>query len=240
MKLYGFLELLKQKQLSEFNCSLLIEGLIKSVDYDKVISIIGNLIEKLNINASCKMYKGNDRLILTIDENDIYKKKEFYPELLKILNVTGYYISNYKINKNSELQKGTLDFPIFIKNEPILYLNKKYDIIKYEKKNGISTNIPEFLYHVTKKEYLNKIEKSGLISKTENFIQNHPERIYLFKNLLDCYDFISNRNIENPIILKIDVKVLYHLKLYEDPKYCGIEAYYTYDNIQPFALEVQE
>lgn len=235
MKLYGFLELLRENQLNEFNYDLLIEGLIISANYDKAISIINNLIKKLNINANCDMYKGNDRIILTINEDDIYKKKEFYTELLKILNITGYYISNYK--KNGKLLK-TVDYPTFIKNKLIVYLNKKYDVIKYDKENG--ENIPEFLYHVTEEDFLKKIEKSGLIPKTKNFIQDHPERIYLFKNLSDCYDFIDNKNCKDPVILKIDVKVLYYLKLYEDPKYKGIEAYYTYDNIQPFALEVQE
>jgi len=39
--------------------------------------------------------------------------------------------------------------------------------------------------------------------------------------------------------LKIDVKTLKNIKLYDDPKYQPtINAYYTYDNIPPFSMEI--
>ena len=75
--MYGFLELLKEKKLSEFNYDLLNEGLIMSVEYDVFIDKMNDIFRKYNVNGSCDLYVGKDRIILQINENDIYKRKSF-------------------------------------------------------------------------------------------------------------------------------------------------------------------
>jgi len=229
--MYGFLELLKEKKLNEFNYNLLNEGLIMSVDYVIFISKMNDILKKYNINGYCDLYIGKDRVILKIDENHIYKRKIFFQNLSNLLNQTGYFVSNYKIN-DDKLEIGDIDISLFVNNSNLLlYLNKRFD--------SEYGHIPEFLFHVTENKYLDKITKQGIINKSKKYIENHPERIYLFSNLEDCYDYIDFKELSDFIILKIDVKTLKNIKLYDDPKYQPtINAYYTYDNIPPFSIEI--
>ena len=229
--MYGFLDLLREKKLNEFNYNLLNEGLIMSVDYGIFISKINNILMKYNINGFCDLYIGRDRLILQINEKDIYKRKIFFQNFSNLLNQTGYFVSNYKVN-DDKLKIGDIDISLFIKNSNLLlYLNKRFD--------SESGYIPEFLFHVTEKKYLEKIMKQGIIIKSKKYIENHPERIYLFSNLEDCHDYIDFKELFDFTILKIDVKTLKNIKLYDDPKYQPtINAYYTYDNIPPFSIEI--
>ena len=231
---YGFLDLLKEKKLSEFNYELLNEGLIKSADYNFTIDKINNLIKNSNIPGICKMYSINDRIYIEINDFDLANKRKFYENFIKLLNNVGYFISNYKIN--NKLENESIDLITFLNNNfIILYLNKKFD-------NEVG--VPEFLYHVTEKKYIERIRRYGLINKSKKYIDNHPERIYFFNNIKDCEEYIDFKQIITPIILKIDVKTLDKLKLekdkikfYEDPKYQPIiNAYYTYDNIPPYSI----
>jgi len=229
--MYGFLDLLREKKLNEFNYNLLNEGLIMSVDYVIFISKMNDILKKYNINGYCDLYIGKDRLVHKIDEYHIYKRKILFQNLSNLLNQTGYFVSNYKIN-DDKLKIGDIDISLFINNSNLLlYLNKRFD--------SESGYIPEFLFHVTENKYLEKIIKQGIINKSKKYIENHPERIYLFSNLEDCYDYIDFKELFNFAILKIDVKTLKNIKLYDDPKYQPtINAYYTYDNIPPFSIEI--
>ena len=228
--MYGFLELLKEKKLNEFNYGLLKEGLIISVDYNVLITRMNNTLRKCNVNGFCDLYVGKDRVILQIDENDINKRKHFFDIFSNLLNQTGYYVSNYKVN--NELKIGNVDVLTFIENSIlIIYLNKKFD--------SESGHVPEFLFHVTENKFLEKIMKQGIINKSKKFIENHPERIYLFDDLDDCYDYVEFKELTDFSILKIDSKTLKCIKLYHDPKYQpSITAYYTYDNIPPYTIEI--
>lgn len=237
---YGFLDLLREKCLSNFNYELLKEGLIKSCEYDFSIDKINNLINKYNLIGICKMYIIKDRIYFEINDDDTNKKKKFFSEFLILLNNIGYFISNYKIN--NKIENNAIDLLTFINNKSVIvYLNKKFD--------NESVNIPEFLFHVTEEQYIERIRRYGLINKSKKYIENHPERIYFFDNINSCYEYIDFKQILNPIILKIDVKTLNKLKLnffnkekeniklHIDPKYQPfINAYYTYDNIPPYSI----
>jgi hypothetical protein len=199
-----------------------------SVEYNVFIDKLNNILKKYNINGFCDLYVGKDRVILQINENDLYKRKTFFKFLSNLLNQTGYYISNYKID--NKVYIGDVDISIFLNNiNFILYLNKRFD--------SESGHIPEFLYHVTENKYLEKILKQGLINKSKKYIENHPERIYLFDSLDDCWDYIDFKDLSDFTILKIDVKTLKNIKLFDDPKYQPtINAYYTYDNMPPYSI----
>jgi len=227
--MYGFLELLKERKLNDFNYDLLNEGLIMSVEYDIFINKMNDVLRKYDINGLCDLYIGKDRVILRINENDIHKRKSFYEQFTNLLNQTGYYVSNYKID--NKIYNQDVDILTFINNiNFILYLNKRFD--------SETGYIPEFLFHVTESKYFEKIMKRGLINKSKKYIENHPERIYLFDNLDDCYDYIDFKELLDFIIFKIDAKTLKNIKLYKDPKYQPtIMAYYTYDNIPPYSIE---
>ena len=122
-----------------------------------------------------------------------------------------------------------------------LHLKKKYDVdvTDYVFEKGI-------LYHLCRKEVVDKILKNGLSPRESQWysFKNSP-RIYFF-----CVE-ISDKNLEywvqdtffgktiksnDYVLLKIDVsKINNNPKFYGDPRLT--DAVYTYDNINPEAIE---
>ena len=102
---------------------------------------------------------------------------------------------------------------------------------RYDEKD---TSIPKFLYHITNKSFINKIQSRGLIPKTKSKQSYHPERIYFTKNETNMKSF-SNMLIrfipkEEQLILKIDTEGLDNT-FYQDPNLSN--AIYTHQNISP-------
>ena len=57
--------------------------------------------------------------------------------------------------------------------------------------------------------------------------------------ITNFYDYIDFKNLSDFVILKIDVKTLRNIKLYDDPKYQPtIKAHYTYDSISPYSIVI--
>lgn len=216
----GFYYNVNQQIIKKFNNSLLNEGLIRSQEYNFAINKIENLLNSYKIG---KCYFNHDRITIKIYDDN----KKFYKDFISLLNNIGYYVSGYI--KNGEYENDNLSS---LKEISLIDVNKKYDFEK---------GIPEILYHVTENIYIEKIKKQGLKLKTLNVIENHPERIYLFKNIEMCLTYIDIRSdiLNKPktdfIILKIDCKLLKHIKIYEDPKFNG-EGFYTLDDVPPNAI----
>lgn len=215
------------KMLESFNYNLIKEGLIKSIDYDISVQKIDDLLKKHKVKGSVKLYILKDRIELNFYGERL---KEFYSDLLILVNNLGYNISNQYMDG----KKTSISTHVWKKDEDfIVYLNKRFDS---------EVGVPEKLYHVTNKKNLDKIKKQGIVPKTKNVIEQHPERIYLFgnekisKNYLEEKEFHSK---EEYIILEIDMKVMINnIKLHKDPKFNeDSEAYYTYDNIPPNAIK---
>jgi len=226
------------KLLENFNNELISEGLIMSVEYEQIVDKLNNLLKKYKVKGNSHIYTSNDRVQLDIYGIKLLKnKKEFYNEFKSLLNLLGYYISNYAINDGESIKKD-LSFDIFSQNDSfVIWLNKKFD---YEK------GTPVELYHITYKRHLDKIKKQGLIPKSKSIIERHPDRIYLFLELDDARNYTGLRDLysdESPeyLILKIDTRLLKRIKLYEDPKFDkDILALYTYDNIPPNSIAIIE
>jgi len=228
MKNLNYKNLNKRKIITDFKSFN--EGLITSYSYHKIKELIENKLNQYNLKYEIELTSNN--IYLKLNLND--KNKQLFNDLISILNVTGYYISNWN-QDNSVLKSKKLTLIDFLntKNVIELYLNKKYDF----EDNSIKT----ILYHVTTKEKYDKIKKIGLTPKTNNILENHSDRIYLFDNLDECYEYIKIKRkttTNDYIILRIDLRLIDKIKLYLDPKYELFDgAYYTYDNIEPFAIE---
>jgi hypothetical protein len=225
------MELLKSKIITDF--SLFVdEGLIYSYSYDKVIEKIQNLMNKYDIDYDIALDFGI-HLKIKLNNNRFY----FYNDIKKLLNVAGYYISNWKNTYEPfKIKKLNID-DIKNNNYLELILNKRYDFV--------DNSINIFLYHVSEKSKLDKILKQGLIPKSNNMIENHPDRIYLFNNVESCENFINekneilNINREDYIIFKVDMRLIKKIKLYKDSKFNDkYGALYTYDNIDPISLTI--
>lgn len=223
----NFRKYLIEDKICEFPVSLIKEGLIQSWEYDKILSILEKKFNvKCNLTDFC--------LEIIFDRADI--TKDITDNLTQILNLSGYYISNYYIDNNKE--KGSLSLKEWFSNynQIKLQLNKKFD--------SDSNGIPLKMYHVTKKENIDRIKKQGLKPVSNSKIEKHPDRIYLFDNIESASyyknDLIEMYNLNDidVIILEIDTRLINKIKLYEDPKFCGENwgAYYTYSNISPFSI----
>lgn len=225
---------------NNFPTSLINEGLIKSYDYDLTVKHIEKLIKKYNY-SKINIESTHLGIFLTISEKISY---QFWNELKNILNICGYVISYYFIN--DEYRLGYPDeLDIFYPNLDKLQINiiKRYDV-------SDDSPLPEFLYHITEKKYLNKILKNGLIPKSHSKIEKHPDRVYLLNNLTGALDFkkilLKNYPDRKFQFLKINTKLINNIKLYFDPTYFSDErdyndfsykAYYTYDNISPLVIK---
>jgi hypothetical protein len=107
-------------------------------------------------------------------------------------------------------------------------------------------------YHLTPDINVEEIKRTGLKAKTENKLENHPERIYLFLNpesksskYLAAQLWNQSRQkgrIQNYYLLEIDLTQLPGHKYFSDPS-SGIASWigiYTEQSIPPSAIKVKE
>ena len=107
-------------------------------------------------------------------------------------------------------------------------------------------------YHLTPDIHIEEIKRVGLKAKTENKLENHPERIYLFLNpeskpykYLGTQIWNSSRDkerIKNYYLLEIDLTQLPGHKYFRDPA-SGLASWigiYTEQSIPPSAIKVKE
>ena len=228
---------LRNDKRREINNNLITEGLIKSWEYQDFEKQIKKLIDKHSLTKS-------NTLITDIGVRFNIERTEisilFFNELKKLLNLSGYYISNYYIDRNDEKDFEEKGVPneeeLFSKYYSINFtINKKFDT----KEKGI----PLKMYHVSEKKYIESIKKDGVKPISKNKIEEHPDRIYLFDNIdsANFYkeDLEQRYNQYNYIILEIDTKLVNNIILHKDPKFGDdgdFGAFYTYSSISPFAI----
>ena len=219
------------------------EGLIKTYDYNIIIKLLNNLLVKYNENDS-NIRQSAQGIYARFSKKFI---KKSYLDILNILKVCGYVISSYSYDEKKRINKQPENNNIL--SDIYTYINftliKKFDIENID-------NIDN-LYHVTDKKNIKNILKNGLIPKSNNKIESHPDRIYLMSNLTGANHYLrlledkyGDYSGDRFIILKINKKLI-NIKLYYDPMYLrseknvevsGFDAFYTYDNISPDSIEL--
>ena len=234
------------------------EGLIKSYNMDLCKSYMKkkfpNILKivSLKYNPYKKRGKGNepqynDFVGIKLDCNDISN----FTEIIKTANnLLGWFTSHIDIEKR--VNNGYIPYRFFNFNGEFICTSKSgkeidlYDFLSQEpqlisfsiiveaKFSDIYHQKPnEVFYHATDKSVLQKILTKGLVPRSEG---NFPERIYLGKSLSDIKDMVQD-NINQIVILKVDVSNIKLFKLYRDQR--NSTAVYTYDNIPPSQIQVQ-
>jgi hypothetical protein len=217
---------------------LLKEGLIKTYDLNYLLDYLFQTLHSLKITEFSIDVRGNTLKILFHKNLDL----EFVKWFITTLNTFGYFLSFVYLENNlglngfgfDEFEKEYLNEKIIKYKEIHFVVEPKFD----EKAENIGT-----VYHLTKKDNLEKIEEIGLVPKNKNRKSYHPERIYLSLTLDDSkmvsISMNPYYNKKKQIILEINLKDLYVnnfldeknlISLYKDPNSKGI---YTYDNIPP-------
>jgi|ERR1035437_4597242 hypothetical protein len=191
------------------NYPIIKEGNFSSFDKTKVISIIN------------KRYKFETE----IDEDgSIYiwgNIDTVFNDILKLISLCGWFISNIEIDN---------EWIIFKESEKYINITgvtiEPYRDLKIE-------NIPSILYHVSESKYDTKIQRIGLIPKSNSKMSNHPDRIYLTDGLEKAKIIkmsFDNKYKKIHSIWEIHMNSL--IMLYSDINLRD-GGFYTMDNISP-------
>ncbi len=204
---------------------------IRNVDDELSLLRYDFSIEKINNKIKIKLNNVNTtqsfKLLLDNMSNLLIDRHGWFPSKMYIENIHNL--------------KNTLKYDEdYILDNYVYFKSIK---ISYEPKFDVEVESPNKLYHLTIQEYINSIDKYGIIPKSKNKLSKHLDRIYLCKNSDDCYKLINQMKIhyinrkfnvnDKWIIYEIDNL---NLKLYKDPNYNG--GYYCIDNIHPKNIQI--
>ena len=166
------------------------EGLTVTQPGDLVLKRILNELKLFKLNVTGSFIDNKIKLTIndfnTIPLNQI---ENIFDQInVSVINNGGWFPSVMNQIKLSGMTK--LDNYDFFKIVNI-HDELKSMTISYERKFDFESNdIPDKLYHLTIKEYSQKINKYGLIPKSKSKISSHLDRIYLCKTYDDCVKLI--------------------------------------------------
>ncbi len=123
--------------------------------------------------------------------------------------------------------------------------------IIYEPKFDLLIKNPNKCYHLSIQEYENSTLGKGLMPKSKSKLSRHLDRIYLCKDVSDCYNLIAKMKADYMIKKKgkskINTKwIIYEINmigkkidLYEDPNYKD-KGFYCVDNIEKDRIKIYD
>lgn len=183
------------------------ESLTKSYNSNILINKLKNKYkEKIN-NIHIQKSKSNVQSF-SIQFDEQYMYDIVYDEsLYKLLDLFGYYVTEYKEIKTENNQ--------ILRFEPIF--GQKCNDLVYKECNGV-------IYHIMDDRFIDKIRKKGLIPFRNSNYRNFSDRVFFScgKNKKEIIDNLKNviKQLEkiNYHILKIDLnKYKYNVDFYFDP-----------------------
>lgn len=174
------------------------------------------------------------------------KHKELYPTLFKRMeNLMGWYLSGLQadfydeVENNVEEIKADLSYnleqweeqQIFEDDDTIATL-----IFEPHYGNLVDENeIPNVVYHVTDKVYIERIKEQGLKPHHKDKLTHHPDRIYLFLDKKNVNGLVTHMDfdVNEPVLLTLDISEYKNkVKFYKDPNLSAGGAY-VLQNIPP-------
>jgi hypothetical protein len=217
----------------EYNLNLE-EGLIKTIEIGKAISILKKQFQDINVYIY-KINKEINSFKINIDRPSF----KIIKKILTISNNLGWYPSFFRYKTKED--KIAADKW----NDDILKVLEQLDeiTIDFEAKFDIEIDkIPKALYHITPLINWEKIKKNGLAPKSRSKATFHPDRIFLANNEQDAEElgskFYQKTGVKDWVVLKINTALVPgdYLKLYQDVNYKD-KGFYTLNNIPPIAIE---
>lgn len=213
--------------------------------------VINKFFLKMNLKHNI-IIKSNNVMVVEFYCDNI--DKDLIDVVMTLFNNLGYFPSFIFVENKNISNEYLFDYNKLIKD-----LNKKLIHIKFTLESTFDEKIEnnyDYLYHVTRLSYIDKIKEKGLIATSEDKITYHPSRIYLCFKIEKCYQLIErfkkhdilnpNKYIDSKIkkgfdipfydfaILKINNS---DITLYKDPNFSE-SGCYTYDNIPPNDIEI--
>ena len=135
------------------------EGLIKTYDIDFVIDKSYQMLSVLNIKFDIQKNPNNTIKLNLYNFNKVYIDYLFDLLNSNFVNIFGWFPS-YMYMTNLSGMKNQMNYDEHYLKNTYLYLNEVSII--YESKFDIEVKIPDKLYHVSIKEYKNKILSKGI------------------------------------------------------------------------------
>ena len=198
-----------------------------------------------------KKWKSCLKAVTEIEANNQFDEPDIFAKIIFSDNTQKNFVKQWI---EDEHDIATFEADLNTTKRYIIDNHNEIDMITIEYESKFDTeenNIPNKLYHLTIKEYSNKIDKSGLIPRSKSKLSSHLDRIYLCKTYQDCIDLIPqmlfyytgekdeniyklgkklyNKDI-TPVIYEIDNSSNIIDKLYIDINY-NKKGYYTLNNI---------
>lgn len=210
----------------------LITEFLYTVDPRKVLPIVKKEFGN-NIRLEIGQSKNSEIICIKI----FIPLKDILDKLIEKLNIYGYFLASITNGFRSEKYD----------NIPQEWFNRDGLVIKFEPKYD-----PEYIpegkaYHFTPDVNYRKVKLLGLTPKTQGKISDHPGRIYLYDKLykgvdeteaaIALWEKYKYKNIvEHMCLLEIDLSKLKDHKFFEDPNFYIGNAFWTFQNIPPYAI----
>jgi hypothetical protein len=216
------------------------EGLIKTVEVDKALDIIGKQFPTFD-----SFYEGNSGIRIEFSPRYLNSPEQNYvgdlpdpniSKVLSLLNNLGYFPSN--VQYDSGRTSGQIKYSPSQFRDLIINQKPKYLSFIFEPKYDPVIKVPQYIYHITDSKYLDKIKQIGLKPRALNKRSAHESRIY-FSLDKKSSDYLWNRlklhmGPGNGILLTIDTTNL-EAAFYNDPNFDKLGVY-TYSNIPPSSI----
>lgn len=201
--------------------STLYEGLLKTYPIDTLKKYV------------CNAFHFNEKQFHIKEKNGIkyaviyyYYTKATENNLIKAMNLGGYFLASHSIGRgnNKDIKRA-----IF---EP-----------KFQDELEIKLKEHPYLFHVTEKKNVPRIQHIGICPRSNSVLFNYPERIYLLYGDANDDNFFTvakmlcnakykDNDISRYCILYLDTNKLDNdMRLFTDPNFPG--GIYTYGNIRP-------
>jgi len=209
--------------------NLIYEGLITSHPIEKCYIIFNR---KFKNKLKLQRLKNYD---LGISLIPFYIKKQYYNDMVKLMNNLGWHISeiSYLTDKGFEYVSNINDLPN-IANAVNIVFSSKFQIEFDNKK------LPEFIYHVSLSKYKDKILKKGLIPKKKNKTALTQNAIFFSLTDKDYKKLAKKLYPEETefVLLKINTKGLKNKRFIYDPKVSNEQSIFTLENIDRNNIEI--
>jgi hypothetical protein len=204
----------------------LYEGLILSQPMSKVFTVFNNKFkDKLKLSR-------NNIFNLKVSLIPFSINKQYYNEVIQLMNNLGWFLSVIEYKKNDKIVTMTnINLKDIDGDYVNLYFESKFDLLIDNK------FLPKFIYHISLKQYKDKILKSGLIPKTKSKLTFHPERIYFLSKEKDYIELSKQLYPTETefILIKINTTHLKDKRFIIDPN--KINGIFTLENISPSNIE---
>ena len=202
------------------------EGMIKTYPLKTTIKLLTRKLGELKITSAVDFEESTDTIFVKTVSGDLTDDK--LSEIFNVVSLCGYFPSTIDYYNSDDMIINSIKYNEnfkLIKNNDVEFIQ----IIIESKFNKIIKN-PKKLYHITKLNNIKRIEKYGLVPKSENKKAYHKERIYFGINVADVINLIYQFDDKTEyILLEIDTTNL-DIILYDDPDFTK-NGCYTHDNI---------